>query len=218
MFRGLFRVKVCGITNWTDARRAVDCGAEALGFNFYPASPRYVRAAEAQRIAKRLPRGVGAVGVFVDEPLETVREIARIVGLDFAQLHGDESPASAAAIGRGRAGLPVIKAFRVAPGFRPAVLARFEAARAFLLDGFSPGLRGGTGRTVDWALARRAARYGKIILAGGLNPENIAEAIRAARPAAVDVNSGVESAPGRKDPAKLRALFDAVNSARDFFS
>jgi phosphoribosylanthranilate isomerase len=211
----MFRIKVCGITNWTDARRAIEGGCDALGFNFYPRSPRYIEPARARRIAARLPRGVAAVGVFVNEPLEAVLRIARQVGLDYVQLHGDETPALLADVSLC---VPAIKAFRVAPGFRAASLQKYRRAAAFLLDGFHPRLRGGTGRTVDWSLARRAGRYGPIVLAGGLRPDNVAEAIRSARPAAVDVSSGVESAPGRKDRVKLREFIEAALSASGAFA
>jgi phosphoribosylanthranilate isomerase len=211
----MFRIKVCGITNWTDARRAFEGGCDALGFNFYPPSPRYIEPAKARRIAARLPEGVAAVGVFVNESLEVVLRIARLVGLDYAQLHGEESPELLRDVTER---LPAIKAFRVVPRFRLASLGKYEAAAAFLLDGFHPRLRGGTGRTVDWSLARRAARYGPIVLAGGLRPENVAEAIRRARPAAVDVSSGVEAAPGRKDKVKLQDFLEAALSAAGAFA
>ncbi len=211
----MFRIKVCGITNWTDARRAIEGGSDALGFNFYPRSPRYIEPAQARRIAARLPKGVAAVGVFVNEPLEVIERIARQVGLDYVQLHGDESPEIVAGVAKR---IPAIKAIRVAPGFRAASLQKYCRATAFLLDGFHPRLRGGTGRTVDWSLARRAGRYGPIVLAGGLRPDNVAAAIRSARPAAVDVSSGVESAPGRKDKVKLREFIEAALSASGAFA
>jgi len=203
----MVRVKICGITNGADARLATRLGAGAIGLNFYRPSPRYITPAAARRIVRRLPRRVQAVGVFVNAPLQQIRRIARAVDLDFIQLHGDESPAM---VERVAAEWPVIKAFRVRSAFRPAVLKQYAAASAFLLDGFHPGLRGGTGKQSDWRIARRASRYGPIILAGGLGPGNIAAAIRAARPFAVDVNSGIESRPGRKDPAKLRAVMREI--------
>jgi phosphoribosylanthranilate isomerase len=208
----MFRVKICGITNWPDARRAIEAGCDALGFIFYPRSPRYIAPQAAVAIRNRLPKEIAAVGVFVNEAPESVAEMAEAMHLDYAQLHGEEQPASALAVGRAT---PVIKAFRVGPRFRAARVAGYPAA-AFLLDG-APArgrLRGGTGCSFDWRLARAAARYGPIVLAGGLTPDNVAQAIRAAQPAAVDVASGVESAPGRKDPKKLRAFLDAVDAAR----
>jgi phosphoribosylanthranilate isomerase len=204
------RVKICGITTWGDARLSIDLGASALGFNFYPPSPRSISPRDAWTIIRRLPPFVEAVGVFVNWPPLVVDALARAVRLGAVQLHGSESPADVAELARKHR---VIKAVQVGRGFRAASLARYRSASALLLDGFAPGLHGGTGRTLDWKLARAARRYGNIVLAGGLTPENIAEAIRVAEPFAVDVASGVESRPGRKDPARLRALFAAVETA-----
>ncbi len=203
------RVKICGITTWEDARLSIDLGASALGFNFFPPSPRAISPADAWSIIRRLPPFVEAVGVFVNWPPLVVDALARALRLGSVQLHGTESPAEVIELVRKQR---VIKAIQVKRGFRVASLARYRAADAILLDGFAHGLHGGTGRTLDWEVARAANRYGRIILAGGLNPENVAEAIRVARPYAVDVASGVESRPGRKDPAKLRALFAALSS------
>jgi phosphoribosylanthranilate isomerase len=205
------RVKICGITNWADARLAVEAGADALGFNFYRPSPRYIEPREAARIILRLPRTPAKVGVFVDERVEVVREIAEAVGLDFVQLHGHERPALVRRIAEFR---PVIKVFRVRPGFSAARLARYPEAAAFLLDAFRPGLHGGTGERFDWRLACRAARYGRIILAGGLRSANVAEAIASVRPYAIDVCSGVEARPGKKDPAKVRELMQQVKKVK----
>jgi phosphoribosylanthranilate isomerase len=203
------RVKICGITNWDDARLSVDLGASALGFNFYPASPRAISPADAWKIIRRLPPFVEAVGVFVDWPVLVVEAMARALHLGAVQLHGSESPKAMGELGRKHC---VIKAVQVGRGFRLASLSKYRRADALLLDGFARGLHGGTGRTVDWKLARAARRYGRIILAGGLTPENVAEAIRVVDPFAVDVASGVEARPGRKDPAQLRALFREVES------
>lgn len=203
------RVKICGITTWDDARLSIDLGASALGFNFYPPSPRSISPADAWSIIRRLPPFVEAVGVFVNWPPLVVDAMARSLQLGAVQLHGAESPGAVAELGRKRR---VIKAVSVKRGFRAGSLARYRAAHAILLDGFARGLHGGTGRTLDWKLARAAGRYGRIILAGGLTPDNVAEAIRAAEPYAVDVASGVEARPGRKDAVKLRALFAAVES------
>ncbi len=201
------RVKICGITTWDDARLSVDLGASALGFNFYPASPRAISPADAWSIIRRLPPFVEAVGVFVNWPPLVVDAMARALGLGSVQLHGAESPGEVRELARKRR---VIKAVQVRPGFRAASLNRYRVADAVLLDGFARGLHGGTGRTVDWKLAHAAGRHARIILAGGLTPENVAEAIRVAQPYAVDVASGVEARPGRKDAAKLRALFAAI--------
>lgn len=208
----MFRVKICGITNWPDARRAIEAGSDALGFNFYRHSPRYITPQDAAAIRSRLPREIAAVGVFVNEAPATIAELAGTIHLDYAQLHGEERPDAARAVARA---VPVIKAFRVGPRFRAARVAGYPAA-AYLLDG-APArgrLRGGTGCSFDWSLARPASRYAPIVLAGGLTPENVAQAIRAAHPYAVDVASGVESAPGRKDPRKLRAFLEAVDAVR----
>jgi len=212
----MFHVKICGITNWPDARRAIEAGCDALGFNFYPRSPRYIAPQDAAAVRSRMPREISAVGVFVNELPASVADVARSIRLDYIQLHGEESPAAARAVARSTL---VIKAFRIGPRFRAARLARYPAA-AYLLDG-APArgrVRGGSGRTFDWSVARAASKYGPIVLAGGLTAENVAQAIRIAHPAAVDVSSGVESAPGRKDPRKLRAFLDAVDAAREEFA
>lgn len=205
------KVKICGITNWADAKQAVDAGADFLGFNFYAKSPRHIRPTRARQIVRRLPKRVAAVGVFVNEDEEKMRDTARTVGLSILQLHGDEMPSEVARL---RRSIPVIKAVRAGKSFRPAQLARFRRASAILLDGFDKRLRGGTGKTFDWNVARRAKPYGRIFLAGGLTPENIREAIRTAQPYAVDVCSGVEARPGKKDPKRVRALMDAVRAAQ----
>jgi len=204
------KVKICGITNWADAQRAMNAGAALLGFNFYAKSPRYIAPAKARRIVRRLPRRVLAVGAFVNETERKMLQIARSVGLDRLQLHGDESPDTVARLTRS---LPVIKAFRAGDSFRPVKLARFKRASAILLDGFDRRRRGGTGRTFDWRLARGAKRYPRIFLAGGLTPENVGDAIRVVRPYAVDVCSGVEGKLGKKDPERIEALMRAVRAA-----
>jgi phosphoribosylanthranilate isomerase len=204
------KVKICGITNWTDARRAVEAGAQFLGFNFYRPSPRYIQPAAARRIIRRLPDGIAAVGVFVNEPEANMLTIARRVGLDYLQLHGDEPPEQVARLKRE---IPVIKAVRVRDSFRPKQIDSFGRASAILLDGFDACRHGGTGKTFNWNLARGSNGSRRIFLAGGLTPENVAEAIRVARPYAVDVCSGVEARPGRKDPARIVALMWAVKAA-----
>src|SRR5215813_4092186 len=196
------KLKVCGLTSLEDACAAIDCGAEYLGFNFYPKSPRYIAPAAARAIIERLPDDVVSVGVFVNEPRpEDVDEVLRVSGAQMAQLHGDESPAYCSGVGAER----VIKALRVGDDFDARRVLDYPAS-AILLDSFDAKLYGGTGRTANWSIAREAAKLTKVFLAGGLSPENIAEAIRAVEPFAVDVNSGIESAPGRKDPSKLQAL------------
>ena len=152
----------------------------------------------ARRILQRLPKTTVSVGVFVNEPENEMLKIARRVGLDYFQLHGEESPTTIAHLARN---LPVIKAVRVRDSFRTAELARYRHVSAFLLDGFDRRRRGGSGKTFRWNVALRAKRAGRIFLAGGLNAENVSEAIRSAKPYAVDVCSGVEAKPGKKDPA-----------------
>ena len=206
----IVRVKICGVTNWADAKLAVDLGADALGFNFHPPSPRAVTPAQAWQIIRRLPPMVMAVGVFVNWPARAVAALARALHFGAVQLHGHEPPQEV----RELAGaFRVIKAFSMPPGFRLGALAPYASASALLLDGFKGGLYGGTGRTADWDLARRAKRYGRVILAGGIRPSNVAQAIAQARPYAVDVASGVEARPGKKDPGALRELMREVEAA-----
>jgi phosphoribosylanthranilate isomerase len=206
----MVKVKICGITNWTDAKLALDAGADALGLNFYAPSPRYISPEEARGIVRRLPRRIHTVGVFVDALENAILRIARAVNLEFLQLHGEETPRVARALARS---YPVIKAFRVRSDFLARELSRYSAASAFLLDGFDSERRGGTGKTFDWGVARQAKRYGPIILAGGLTPANAARAIAAVQPFAIDVCSGVESKPGKKDPRLLKKLMRAVETS-----
>src|SRR5258705_10452225 len=161
------RVKICGITAWDDARLSVDLGASALGFNFYPPSPRAISPADAWDIIRRLPPFVEAVGVFVNWPPLVVHALARALRLQTVQLHGGESPEEMAAVGRSHR---VIKAVKVGPGFRPARLSRYRRADANLLDGFARGLHRGTGRPLGWDLARAAPRAGRSFLGGGGGP------------------------------------------------
>src|SRR5690349_16531666 len=205
------KVKICGITNLADARRACALGANYLGFNFYRESPRYISPSNAAKIAQRLPKTVAVVGVFVNEDDDRVLEIARAVRLDFVQLHGDETPRSVAQLSRR---VRVIKALRVKKSFRLAQLTRFKCANAFLLDGFDSRARGGTGKRFDWSVARRATRGRRIFLAGGLTPANVAEASRTVKPFALDVCSGVEAKPGKKDGALLKAFMRAAKNGK----
>jgi phosphoribosylanthranilate isomerase len=188
----------------------VDLGAHALGFNFYPPSPRSISPAAAWQIARKLPPLVATIGVFVNWPEHVIAALAGALRLDGVQLHGDEQPGEVKDLARR---FRVIKAFAAGPQFKVATLARYEAASAFLLDGFRDGLYGGTGRTADWRLARQARRYGRIIVAGGLRPDNVAQAIAEAQPFGIDVASGVETRPGKKDPRALRDLMRAVEAA-----
>jgi phosphoribosylanthranilate isomerase len=203
----MVKVKICGITNWSDARGAVEAGADFLGFNFYRESSRYIAPVAARRIVQRLPEKVASVGVFVNEAEPQMLAIARRVGLDYVQLHGDET---AEVVSRMRRSIRVIKAIRVRESFHVAELANFKGASSILLDGFDAQLRGGTGKSFNWKMAKSAGRKRQIFLAGGLTPENAAEAVSAARPFAIDVCSGVESRPGKKDVARMRALVAAV--------
>ncbi len=202
------RIKICGITNLEDALLAADLGADALGFIFYPKSPRHVAPETAREIIAQLPPFVASVGVFVDEDAGVVHDLAARVGLDWVQLHGQESPDYCRGLGR-----RVIKGFRIKDEKSLVELENYhDAVQAFLLDAYKKGQVGGTGEVFDWQLARKAQRYGRIILAGGLTPENVAQAIATAQPQAVDAASGTEAAPGRKDPVKLLAFFKAVRS------
>jgi len=204
---GRVRVKICGITNLEDARLAVELGASALGFVFYPKSPRYIEPAVARKIITHLPPLVTTVGVFVNESEETLQRVVKEVGLDLVQLHGNESPDLCA-----RFFPKVIKALRVRePEDLNLIPAYKGRIRAVLLDTYVEGLPGGTGQSFNWELAQRAKQFGiPLILAGGLRPENIREALQTVRPFAVDVSSGVEAFPGKKDPEKLRALLKAI--------
>jgi len=205
------RVKICGITNLTDAKAAVDLGAAALGFNFYEKSVRNISPANAYKIIRALPKKIEAVGVFVNWSPEAIVALARAVDLDTVQLHGEEPAATAQVLANY---FQVTKAMRVGKGFGLSQLKPFQSAvRAFLFDADKPGAYGGTGHRTDWTIARRAAKTHDIILAGGLTPENVAEAILDVRPYAVDVASGVESTPGKKSRAKLRQFFAEVSRA-----
>lgn len=205
------RVKICGITNWADAKLAIDAGADALGFNFYAKSPRRISVSHAREIVRHLPKSVSAVGIFVDSSAAEILRIARTVKLGIVQLHGDESPRTVEQLARR---LPVIKAFRVGPSFHMKMLEKYRGAAAFLLDGFDSKLYGGTGKRFDWSIARQATRFAPVILAGGLTMQNARKAIRAARPFAMDVCSGVEAFPGKKDGRKIRGFMAAVNKER----
>ena len=205
----MVRIKICGITNLEDALLAAELGADALGFIFYPKSPRKVDAETARSIIAQLPPFVAAVGVFVDEGAAVVQELAARVGLDWVQLHGQESPDYCRSLGRN-----VIKGFRIQDEDSLRQLADYQdAVQALLLDTYKKGQVGGTGEVFDWHLAREAKKFGRIILAGGLTSENVAQAIATVLPSAVDAASGTEAAPGKKDPAKLRAFFKAAVSS-----
>ncbi len=205
---GRVRLKVCGITSLEDARAAVECGAEFLGFNFYRKSPRYISPEDARVVIKELPGEVTTVGIFVNEAQpENVVEILKLSGAQLAQLHGDEDAAYCEAVGAER----VIKALRVGEGFDAQQVLNYPAW-AILLDAYDKNLYGGTGKTANWEVASEAAKLTRLFLAGGLSPENITEAIQAVEPFAVDVNSGVENAPGKKDAARLKKLKEEMET------
>jgi phosphoribosylanthranilate isomerase len=198
------KVKVCGTTRLKDALLAVECGADAIGFIFYKKSPRYVTAKTVKDISAKLPPFVNRVGVFVNETAERINRIADRCGLDAVQLHGDESPALCKKIK-----CRVIKAVRVKDAASLKSMSRYEVD-GFLLDTYKEDQWGGTGKVFDWELAVRAKKYGPVIIAGGLNPRNVKVAIKNVEPYGVDVSSGVEQSPGKKDPGKVKAFLKAV--------
>ena len=202
------RVKICGITNLEDALSAVEAGADALGFVFYAASPRHIFPEQATRIISQLPPFVQTVGLFVNEELNTVNEVADLCRLDLVQLHGDESADYCQQISR-----RVLKAFRVRSLTCLDPIKDYRVA-GYLLDTFSPSFYGGTGTSFNWEIATEAVkRHQRIILAGGLTPDNVTEAIRQVRPYGVDVSSGVEAGPGKKDRDKVREFIRNAKEA-----
>jgi phosphoribosylanthranilate isomerase len=203
------RVKVCGITTVGDALRAADQGADALGFIFYPKSPRYIPPPEAAEIIGGLPPFVASVGVFVDCPSGEIDSIAAACSLTAVQLHGSETPEFC-----DRFPMKVIKGFRVRDARLPPEIDRYRTD-AILLDAFVEGSPGGTGKTFSWQIAREAKKFGRVILAGGLNCENVRNAIETVQPYAVDVSSGIETAPGKKDPVRLAEFLKTVKELRD---
>ena len=210
---GRLLVKICGMRTLEDARFAVDQGADAIGFVFWYMSPRRVEPAQAAEISAELPASVLRVGVFVDASREEIERTADAVGLDLLQLHGEEPPEALAGLSR-----PALKAVRVGPTFTAEDTLRYsETAAGIVVDTRLPGetqLPGGTGVPFDWSLvANLAERVPFLMLAGGLSPANVASAVRAVRPHAVDVSSGVERVPGRKDPARVRAFVEAARAA-----
>jgi phosphoribosylanthranilate isomerase len=205
-------VKICGLTTPADARAVTEAGADAAGFVFWPRSPRVVTPERAREVAVALPPFVTRVGVFVDEDPVRIGEIAEAVGLDAVQLHGDEDPALLA--GAGIASRRVIKALRMGPGVSEAIARWAERGAGVLLDAGTRTLPGGTGRRLDWpAVAALREKTPWMMLAGGLDPGNVAEAVRIVGPDAVAVSSGVESAPGVKDPARVAAFVAAARAA-----
>lgn len=202
------RVKICGITNLDDARHASACGADALGFVFYPRSPRCIAPDQAQRIIAELPPMITTVGLFVNESPARIRQTVEFCGLNAVQLHGDEEPGQCC-----YAPYRVIKALRLRPGMDDGTFSAYQVS-ALLLDAYVADQPGGTGQRCDWARAKEIASRHRVILAGGLNPENVTQAIRQVQPYAVDVSSGVEKTPGHKDPEKVASF---IRMARELY-
>jgi phosphoribosylanthranilate isomerase len=205
------RVKICGNTNLADAECAARAGADALGFIFYPRSPRFMQAGSVRAIIDQLPRDIRKVGIFVNEPVERVREVANTAGLTSVQLAGAESPEECSELVHD---FEVLKVFHIAPGFDASALRAYTVS-AFLFDTPSP-IHGGSGKTFDWSLLRgvREQLQGRtpFYLAGGLSPDNVTDAIEQVEPDGVDVCSGVERAPGQKDHQKVTAFISAARA------
>jgi len=203
-------VKICGITNLEDALACVGAGADALGFNFYRLSSRYIDPYVARQVIEQLPPGILTVGVFVNEPTPAdVERIAIQAGVGAVQLHGDETPSFCAAL-KGR---QVIKALRITTDFDPSTALRYDVD-AIMVDAFDRQLRGGTGKVVDWSIARRTRDLvPRLFLAGGLSPDNVKDAILAVEPYGIDSCSALENTPGKKDAAAVQSFLAAVRDA-----
>ena len=201
-------VKICGITNQIDALQAIDSGADALGFVFYKKSPRHVSPKVVKSIVANLPPFVLPIGVFVNEEAQVVRDIMDACGLALAQIHGDETADYCESLGR-----PVIRGIRLRNRNTFMAMAEYKGrarVRGFVLDAYSETAYGGTGTIANWSLAKEAAQSFSFLLAGGLTPDNVQEAIQKVQPYGVDVSSGVEARPGKKDPAKIQAFIQAA--------
>ncbi|HEY0346844.1 MAG TPA: phosphoribosylanthranilate isomerase [Pyrinomonadaceae bacterium] len=210
----MVKIKICGITNLDDARLAVEAGADLLGFNFYRPSPRFIEPDEARKIIDGVVREseVIAVGIFVDETLESVIETVRVSGVDAVQLHGDESVAYCADLKSALNGITIIKALRVSDSFQPQTATGYPVD-AIMLDAFHDSLRGGTGKTIDWEIAENTRNLvPQFFLSGGLSPENVAEAVERVQPYAVDACSRLELSPGRKDSLRVKAFVRAARN------
>ena len=204
------QIKICGITNLEDARACAELGADMIGLNFYPQSARYIRPQQAREIIEAMPRGVRAVGVFVDALADEIRSVANAAGIRSVQLHGDFSPETCRELARE---FRVVRAFCTDAHFRPKETALFSECD-ILVDAHHPDLRGGTGLTCDWPAARATLPFARfLILSGGLNAHNVGHAIEAVAPHAVDVCSGVESAPGAKDYRAIKDFIAAIRMA-----
>jgi phosphoribosylanthranilate isomerase len=204
------RVKICGVTRLADAQLAVELGAWAVGMVFYPASPRCCTLTEAETIGAALRRRIEIAGVFVNATLDEIASVSERVGLTLVQLHGEEGPAFCAEVAR-RTGARTIKAASIRGLFTLRDLERFHTD-FHLVDGYAAGLRGGTGERFDWSLLSTRRSKRPLILGGGLDAEHVAAALATARPFALDVASGVEIAPGIKDPQRMRAFFEAAET------
>ncbi len=203
-------VKICGITNFDDAINAVESGADMLGFVFYPRSKRYIEPERAAEIIREVSSFVTCVGVFVNEDIERIKEIIEITMIDLVQLSGDETIQMCLEL---RNLIPVMKSFKVTDSFSPEVLNDFKVDYIHL-DSYSNGVYGGTGKKFNWESAIGLGKFGKIILAGGLNPENVQEAISIVKPYGVDVSSGVEDFPGKKNHNKVKLFIKNAKSAK----
>ncbi len=207
----MVKIKICGITNYDDAAMAASLGADALGFIFAPASPRKIEPVTAAEIIRRLPPLIKSVGVFVNEDIDVINDITKFCGLDCIQLHGDETPERCESLMPG-----IIKAVRVKDDTDTSQLQIYRRkVSALLLDTYSDRISGGTGKTFNWDKAVEINTLGiPVILAGGLTPSNIKEAIIKVRPYGIDINSGIEKSPGKKDHRLMKELFEEINSSR----
>lgn len=208
----MVKVKICGITNLEDALAAVILGADAIGFVFYPKSPRYIKPYQARDIIRLLPKRVLKAGVFVNEKVQKIKRIARACGLDLLQLHGDEAPEFC----RQLKGLRVVKAFRIKEGVDLIRIKRYNTY-GYLFDAFLAGKYGGTGKNIDWGLLQGIRKKIKkpLFLSGGLTSQNVKKAVSLVRPDWVDVSSSVEKVPGEKDKMKLKAFVNALRKRKD---
>jgi phosphoribosylanthranilate isomerase len=204
----MMRVKICGITSREDAWAAVEAGADALGFIFVKGTPRYIEPEAAAAIVAEMPPFLTTVGVFVNRTPEEIERIVRASGLNLAQLHGEESPADCR-----RLRVPFVRVIRVQDECDLEALHIFPEAKGFLLDSYVADQQGGTGKSFPWEIAAKAARQARVILAGGLTPDNVALAVALVRPYAVDVSSGVEACQGRKDHRKVREFIERAKKA-----
>lgn len=206
-YKKMTKIKICGITNVDDALAAAEYGADAIGFVFVPNTPRYIDPQRASEIVEALPPFLTRVGLFSDPTISEVEMIAKECNLDALQFHGYETPDFCGSFYQ-----RVIKAFRVKDQSTISLLKEYQVS-AYLLDSYTKGIKGGSGMTFDWNLAIAAKKYGRIILAGGLNPQNVSEAVQQVSPYGVDISSGVEQKPGKKDYKKIKDFIDAVRSA-----